>query len=141
MNFFCHPNSPRHNSWSLFQCSKVVKSCVLGVNISYISNLIVSYKCMVTSIISSNGFYLFVFLMSGLDLNVEKKNKYVISYQWLTKLFTLDEKLFRISWLITWKIFYSIEYLQNLPNINQEKRVSISLDEKWIFLHHSLIWE
>jgi hypothetical protein len=43
--------------------------------LGHILNLFVTYKLMVTSIISSNGFFPFVFLMSGLDSNQEKKRK------------------------------------------------------------------
>jgi len=47
----------------------------LSVNVSYISNLFVSYKRMVTSIISINGFFRFVFFVSGLDSNEKKKKE------------------------------------------------------------------
>jgi hypothetical protein len=40
-----------------------------GMILGHISNLFISYKRMVTSIISSNGFFLFVFLMFGLNSN------------------------------------------------------------------------
>jgi hypothetical protein len=43
-----------------------------GMILGHFSNLFVSYNRMVTSIISSNGFFLFVFLVSGLDSNEKK---------------------------------------------------------------------